>query len=46
MTSQLKTFLLLALLSGLILSIGSATGGQDGLVIAGIFALVMNVGSY
>ena len=46
MTSQLKTFLLLALLSGLILSIGAATGGQDGLVIAGIFALVMNVGSY
>ncbi|MCC8194729.1 MAG: zinc metalloprotease HtpX [Deltaproteobacteria bacterium] len=46
MTSQLKTFLLLALLSGLILFMGRLFGGHAGLMIALCIALVMNVGSY
>lgn len=46
MTSQLKTLLLLALLTGLIMLLGSALGGKTGLVIAFGFALIMNVGSY
>lgn len=46
MTSQLKTGLLLALLSGLILFLGQFLGGSTGLIIAFGFALVMNVGSY
>ncbi|MDL2209835.1 zinc metalloprotease HtpX [Desulfovibrio sp. OttesenSCG-928-O18] len=46
MTSQFKTFLLLALLSGLILFLGQAFGGSSGLFIAAVLALVMNVGSY
>ena len=46
MTSHVKTYLLLALLSGLILFLGQAMGGSTGLVIALVFALVMNVGSY
>lgn len=46
MTSQLKTFLLLALLSGLILFMGQLFGGSSGLMIALVIALVMNVGSY
>lgn len=46
MTSQFKTFFLLALLSGLVLFLGRFFGGSAGLFIAGIIALVMNVGSY
>ncbi len=46
MTSQLKTALLLALLTGLILFLGQAAGGKTGLMIAFGLALVMNVGSY
>ena len=46
MTSQFKTFLLLALLSGLILFMGQVFGGSGGLMIALVIALVMNVGSY
>ncbi|MDR2892437.1 MAG: zinc metalloprotease HtpX [Deltaproteobacteria bacterium] len=46
MTSQIKTLLLLALLSGIVIIIGGALGGQQGLVIAFAIALVMNVGSY
>lgn len=46
MTSQFKTFLLLGLLSGLILFIGKAMGGNGGLAVALALALVMNVGSY
>ena len=46
MTSQLKTALLLALLTGLILFLGQAVGGKAGLLIAFAFALIMNVGSY
>jgi Zn-dependent protease with chaperone function len=46
MTSNIKTVLLLGLLTGLILLIGGAVGGQFGLIIGLILALVMNVGSY
>ncbi len=46
MTSQLKTFFLLALLTGLILFLGQLMGGRTGLIIAFGFALVMNVASY
>ena len=46
MTSQIKTILLLGLLSGLILFIGRAMGGNGGLAVALVIALVMNVGSY
>lgn len=46
MTSQIKTALLLGLLTVLILAVGQALGGRGGLVIAFVFALIMNVGSY
>lgn len=46
MTSNIKTCMLLALLSGLILVVGKAMGGSAGLVIALVIALVMNLGSY
>lgn len=46
MTSQLKTFFLLALLTGLILFLGQLMGGRTGLVVAFGFALVMNFVSY
>ncbi|MBG0777392.1 MAG: zinc metalloprotease HtpX [Desulfovibrionaceae bacterium] len=46
MTSQIKTVLLLGLLTGLILLLGGAMGGRTGLVIALVLALAMNVGSY
>ena len=45
MTSQLKTFMLLALLSGLIIVLGGALGGKAGIVIAFGLALIMNVGN-
>lgn len=46
MSSQIKTVLLLGLLTGLILFLGGAMGGRMGLMIAFGFALLMNVGSY
>ena len=46
MTSQFKTLLLLAALSGLLMLMGGAMGGKTGVIIAFGFALVMNVGSY
>lgn len=46
MTSQVKTFMLLALLSGLIIVLGGAFGGRTGIVIALGLAVLMNVGSY
>ncbi|MFQ5895831.1 MAG: zinc metalloprotease HtpX [Nitrospinota bacterium] len=45
-TNSLKTFILLGLLTAIILWVGNAVGGQGGLVIALLIALVMNVGSY
>jgi heat shock protein HtpX len=46
MTNQLKTGLLLGLLTALILIFGNLLGGQTGLVIAFILAIGMNVSSY
>ena len=46
MANTFKTGLLLVLLSALFLMIGRALGGQIGLVVAFIFAIVMNFGSY
>jgi len=46
MGNTLKTTLLLGLLSGLLLVIGDVLGGQGGLMIALLFAVVMNFGSY
>ena len=46
MTSQLRTLLLLGLLSSLIIMLGGALGGRAGIVIALGLALFMNLGSY
>ncbi|EGJ49203.1 zinc metalloprotease HtpX [Desulfocurvibacter africanus] len=46
MSSQLKTGLLLGLLTAIVLLIGQAIGGRGGLMLAFLFAIVMNVGSY
>jgi heat shock protein HtpX len=46
MSNILKTTLLLGLMTGLVLWIGEALGGRDGLMIALVFAAVMNFGSY
>lgn len=46
MTSQIKTMLLLALLSGIIIILGGLIGGRSGVIIAFGLALMMNVGSY
>lgn len=44
--NSIKTALLLGLLTGLILLIGGALGGRNGLLIALVFAAVMNFFSY
>lgn len=46
MTSSLKTAALLGLLSALFLYLGQVLGGDQGLLIAFLFAAVMNFGSY
>lgn len=46
MTSQWKTFLLLALLSGMIIVLGGMLGGRSGVIFAFGLALLMNLGSY
>ncbi len=46
MTTQIKTFLFLALLSGIIIVLGGLLGGRAGVIIAFGFALIMNVSSY
>lgn len=46
MTSQIKTGLLLGLLTALLVLIGQAAGGKGGMLIALFFAVIMNVGSY
>jgi heat shock protein HtpX len=46
MANGVKTALLLGLLSGLLLVIGDIAGGSNGLMIAFVFAAVMNLGSY
>jgi len=44
--NTIKTALLLGALTGLLMLIGGLFGGQQGVVIAFIFAMVMNFGSY
>lgn len=46
MANQLKTTLLLALLTVLLVSMGAAMGGRGGMMIAFGMAVVMNFGSY
>ena len=46
MTSQLKTLLLMAGLSAVLIVMGSALGGRQGIVIALVLAVIMNIGSY
>jgi heat shock protein HtpX len=46
MRNALKTAALLGLLSGLLLLVGDALGGAQGLVVAFAFAAVMNFGAY
>ncbi|MCK9274795.1 MAG: zinc metalloprotease HtpX [Syntrophales bacterium] len=44
--NQLKTVIFLGALTGLLMLIGGLFGGRQGVVIAFIFAMVMNFGSY
>ena len=44
--NHIKTFFLLMVLTGLLLLIGAAVGGQAGLIIALVLALAMNFGAY
>ena len=44
--NHVKTFFLLMALTGLLLLIGAALGGQIGIIIALVFALAMNFGAY
>lgn len=46
MINQIKTVLLLGILTGVLLLIGQLVGGTSGLTIALIFAILMNFGSY
>ena len=46
MTSQIKTLMLMATLSAVLIFMGGALGGQHGILFALVFALIMNVGSY
>lgn len=46
MTSQLKTAMLLGLLSAIIIILGGLMGGRTGVIFAFGLAVVMNVGSY
>ncbi|MBD3318623.1 M48 family metalloprotease [Candidatus Woesearchaeota archaeon] len=46
MWNQIKTVLLLGLLTGVLLYVGTLLGGLGGLTVALIFSIVMNVGAY
>ena len=46
MANGVKTVLLLGTLSGLLLVLGELAGGQQGLMMAFVFAAIMNIGSY
>ncbi|MDD5769006.1 MAG: M48 family metalloprotease, partial [Methanothrix sp.] len=46
MMNGIRTTLLLASLTGLMLLIGGALGGRGGMMIALLFSLVMNMGTY
>ena len=44
--NQFKTALLLGIMSGILLMIGAFIGGQQGLTVALVFAVLMNFGTY
>jgi heat shock protein HtpX len=46
MANGVKTVLLLGALTGILLVIGELTGGSQGLMMAFVFAVIMNIGSY
>ena len=46
MSNAIKTTILLAALTGLFIVVGGALGGRGGMVIAFLFAIVMNLGAY
>jgi len=46
MWNNLKTTILLAAMTGLVLGIGELWGGQNGLILALVIAAVMNLGTY
>ncbi|MDK2912619.1 MAG: heat shock protein HtpX [Methanolobus sp.] len=46
MRNMLKTTLLLATLTGLLVIVGQMVGGTSGMIIAFIFAVIMNFGTY
>jgi heat shock protein HtpX len=46
MWNQIKTILLLGILSGLVLAVGYLLGGNNGLVISLVFAVLMNFGMF
>lgn len=46
MSNMFKTALLLAVLTAMLVVIGGALGGRQGMAVAFVMALVMNVGSY
>jgi heat shock protein HtpX len=46
MTNSIKTVLLLGLLTGLILAVGQLLGGPQGMMIAFVFSVLLNFGSY
>jgi len=46
MGNLLKTTLLLASLTGLLVIVGRLVGGLSGMIIAFIFAIIMNFGTY
>ncbi|HJH30294.1 MAG TPA: zinc metalloprotease HtpX [Methanosarcinaceae archaeon] len=46
MNNMFKTTILLASLTGLLVLVGRAVGGPGGMIIAFVFAVVMNFGSY
>ncbi|HEY0875766.1 MAG TPA: zinc metalloprotease HtpX [Vicinamibacterales bacterium] len=46
MANSVKTVVLLGALSGILLVIGELAGGSQGLVVAFVFAIIMNIGSY
>ena len=46
MANLIKTGFLLAVLTCLLVLVGGAIGGQQGMTIAFVLAFVMNVGSY
>jgi len=43
---NVKTVILLAAISGLLIAVGGAVGGSSGMILFGIIAVAMNIGSY